>query len=429
MNATSRVCLAAAVVAVAALGLASTASAQDVNVPQAPEGAAPLEKTTTVTDRPRPELDPLGIRMGAFKLFPTLGVSVTHDDNIFRTNTGEVDDIITVVNPGFRLSSDWNRHSLDASANGKFGRYADRNAEDYEDYDASLGGRVDITRRANVTAGAIYSKLHEDRSSPDNAGGINPTEYALAKVNVTFNQTFNRVKLAIGAILSQYDYDDVATSTGSVNNDDRDRDETEGFVRFGYEITPSYEAFVRAAVNDRSYDARTDDNGQQRDSNGYQIDTGVRLDLGGVTFGDVFVGYLKQTYDQPTFQDTTGINYGASLTWNATQLTTAKFSLSRTVGETTSSGTSGVLTTSATASVDHELRRNVLIGGKLGYSKSDFRGSTREDETTSAGIYGKYMLSRYFHFTAGYDYSMRESITSSNEYTNNQFMIRLVGQL
>ncbi|MCK5275371.1 MAG: hypothetical protein KAR37_12025, partial [Alphaproteobacteria bacterium] len=56
------------------LGMFGTAGAQE---PQPGE---------TVTDRVRPELDPLGVNMGGFVFFPQLGIAEHYDDNIFSTD-------------------------------------------------------------------------------------------------------------------------------------------------------------------------------------------------------------------------------------------------------------------------------------------------------------------------------------------------------
>lgn len=415
MNDRFSLCLSASVLAIAAFSFTSQALAQS--------------KTETVLDRARPELDAKGGRVGSFTLFPSLTVDAFHDSNIFRTETDEVDDIITVTNPSVRLDSNWNNHRLSINGGAKIGRYVEEGAEDYEDYNFGVDGQIDITRRSNISAGVSFDKLHDDRGSPDETNGINPTESTLIKANTAFSQEFNRLKMKVGGNFSQYDYDDDATATGTTNNDDRDRDETEAFIRLGYEITPQYEAFLRTSYNIKEYDSRTDDNGLQRDSTGYEVRGGVRLDLGGVTFGDVFLGYLTQDYDDPTFSKTQGVTYGAALTWNASKLTTAKLDLSNTIGETTTSGASGTRDTRIAANVDHELRRNILIGANVSFSNSDFRGTTREDDTTAAGIYAKYMLSRYIHLRGSYDYESKDSTSANSDYDDNKFMLRLVGQL
>ncbi len=302
-----------------------------VNHSASAQGANPQE---TVTTRPRPEVDPLGVRMGSFFLFPKIGLSETYDDNIFRTDGSEVDDFITVLSPSLNLKSNWNRHSLNFGASADIGRYADRTTENYEDYNVNTGGTLDITRRSHLSGGLSYAKLHEERGSPDAANGINPTEYKLANADASFRQQLNRVNVTVGGTAKNYNYDDVSLSGGGVSNqDDRDRNEYEGSVRLGYEIVPQYEAFVKTTVNKRSYISSVDDAGVNRDSNGYALDGGVRIDLTGKTFGDVFVGYRSQDYKDPTLSTVSGMDFGADLTWNATSLTTAKLGVARTVEE------------------------------------------------------------------------------------------------
>lgn len=392
--------------------------------------AAFAQASAPVADRQRPEVDPLGVRMGAFLLKPRLGVEERFNDNIFATENNEVDDFITVFNPALDVQSQWSRHALNFGANAKVGRYADNGAEDYEDYNGFVNGTVDIARRSNVSGGISYSKLHEDRGSPDDVNGVNPTEYTLLNANAAFQQRFNRVKLRLSTKLDRYDYDDVTTSGGTtINNDDRDRDEVELGVRVGYEIVPAYEAFVRFTYNDRDYDSATDDNGLIRDSSGYEAVGGVRLDLSGKTFGDVFAGYRSQDYDDPSLNEVSGVSYGASLTWNATSLTTAKLNARRTVEESTQNNASGYLASVFGVSVDHELLRNLLIGGNATYTNNDYEGISREDDITAAGLYAKYLWNRYLDLSVRYDRTSRDSSVAGQDYDKNVLMLRVEGAL
>ena len=75
----------------------------------------PLERGQTVRDRPRPDYDPNGIRLGAFNLFPALLFDVAFDDNIRavpKDSDVYFDDTIFVVVPELALESDWSRHEL-----------------------------------------------------------------------------------------------------------------------------------------------------------------------------------------------------------------------------------------------------------------------------------------------------------------------------
>lgn len=383
----------------------------------------------TISERPRPNYDPLGIRMGSFVLYPELGVSETYDDNIFATQTGESDDFVTKLLPAVALESDWNNHFLGFAANSEIAWHARNSGENYEDYSASLRGRVDVQRDTYVQGDIAYAKRHEQRGEPDDVNGVEPTEFTEINPALTLYNKWNRLSLTADLRGSIKDFDDVALSSGAVaNNDDRDRQKYELVTRFGYEIVPQYEGFVSAGYNSIDYDDGVDDNGFNRDSDGYEVVVGTRLDLSGVLSGDIFAGYRSQDYEDAQLETISGPTVGAELTWNMSKLTTIKGSVSRTVMETTQTGASGYFNTGAGLSVDHELLRNLLIGGNLSAANQKYRGNGRDDNVYELGIYAKYLLNRRLYISADYDFTRRNSNAAASSYSKNAFMVKLTTQ-
>ncbi|MGB1548383.1 MAG: outer membrane beta-barrel protein, partial [Alphaproteobacteria bacterium] len=248
-----------------ALGLGFAIGIGDAN-------AQYLGQRDTVKDRARPELDALGVRAGSFLLFPSVEIEEAYDDNIFKTDNATVDDHILSIRPALSINSQWSQHALGFSAGADSAFYADNDDEDYTDYNFAANGRVDIRRDAHFRGGVSYDEKHEDRGSPDDANGVEPSSYNLTQANAALFNRFTRVSIEPSFNFSQYDYDDVRTSAGTIiNNDDRDRDVMKLGVRTGYMIVPDkYEAFVRFTYNDRDYDDNLDDNGFNRDSDGYE---------------------------------------------------------------------------------------------------------------------------------------------------------------
>src|SRR5215469_13480675 len=65
--------------------------------PQAPTATGqPTYPSETVTQRPRPELDPLGLHLGDFFWFPRAELDEAYNSNIFATPSRTVGDLITV---------------------------------------------------------------------------------------------------------------------------------------------------------------------------------------------------------------------------------------------------------------------------------------------------------------------------------------------
>ncbi len=399
---------------------------------EVPSRITDVRRGDTVINRERPDFDPLGVRVGSFVVLPRLRLDGELNDNIFATDTGEQGDFITTLSPNLVVQSDWGNHMLRFQSGADIGRYIDNDSENFEDYEFNGNGRLDVTRRTKLRAGAGYRQEHEERSSPDDVRGVEPTIFDVLSATLEGSHTFNRVTLTLGGAFDQYDFEDVATAGGGViNNDDRDRDIVEGSVQVSYEITPLYQAFVRGAYNVRDYDAAVDDNGVNRDSDGYEVVAGVSLDFGGITFGDFFAGYQSQEYDDPLLDTASGPVVGADVTWNVTPLTTVVGSISRVIRESTSRDAntgefaSGRFFTTVGVSVDHELMRNVLLGADISASQDDFEGIDRTDEIYRAGIDAKYLINRYASIGGAYRFRMRNSDIGSAEFIENVFLVRL----
>ena len=383
----------------------------------------------TVTSRARPDYDAVGIRAGSFLFFPTLDISETYNDNIFATQTNTDHDLITRFQPNFALRSDWNNHLLDINVGGDVGRYLRSDSENYEDFNAAINGIVDVRRDTTIELAASYDSLHEDRGSPDAVSGVSPTEYTRTNLQLGGSNKWNRVSLDVGLATVIEDYDDVALASGTLtNNDDRDRTKYSATARLGYEIIPQYEAFVSTTYNTIDYDSAVDDNAFNRDSDGYEVTVGTKIEFSGVLFGNVFVGYRSQDYDDTRLETIDGPTVGADLSWNITSLTTIKGGISRIVEETTQTGASGYFNTRADISVDHELLRNVLVGGDVAITNQKYRGNGREDDQYEAGAYAKYLINRNFAVSANYDFLRKNSNAALSSYTQNVFMVKLTTQ-
>jgi len=394
--------------------------------------AQQIERAETVTDRNRPALDAQGIPAGSFRLFPVLAVEGLNHSNIFAQTDDAVDDFIMSVRPSLSLESDWNKHALILLAGMDIGRYADNGSEDYDDFSVSADGRVDISRISFFSTEISHEQTHEQRTSADDIGGINPTEFTVDRIDATYFRKPNRSFVELNAIAHNLDFDDVATSAGIVSNDDRDRQILTGTARFGYEMTPDYSIFVQGETKSWEYDQQFDDAGFQRNSDGYEIVAGTALDFSGVTFGDFFVGFRSQEFDDLRFATVEGISFGGDITWNITGLTTLNALANRTVEPTTIVDAAGILATRFGIRVDHELLRNLILSADLTTVNDDYQGIDREDDVFRAGFAAKYMLNRKLYLYLGYNFERRDTALANSggtEYRINKYFLRLQGQL
>lgn len=387
----------------------------------------------TVATRYRPEYDPIGVRVGSFKLFPQIFLNQSFDDNIYRTNNNVKSDFITGVAPKLSLESDWNNHALNLNVGGNMGFYAEHTREDYADFFTSGDGRLDITGQTALYGGGGFARRHEDRGSPDDARGREPTKYDLANGFARLVHQFGSWSAQLNSAVQRFDFSNPET-TGpghqTINQDFRDRTMVENGVRFGYELSPKYEAFARFTGNVRDYDKRQQSTGINRDSYGYQFDTGIDIDLGGVIFGNIFGGYLVQDYSD--FNTVSEPTFGVGLTWTPTGLTTVNATVSRFVQEVTQRYSSSALVTAGKLSVDHELLRNLLLNANVSISNFNYDSSSRDDYYYGAGVGARYLMNRNLYGTIGYEFRKRNSDDapgSNPNFTANIFRIGIEAQM
>ena len=107
--------------------------------------------------------DPIGIRAGAFMVYPSLQTSVTYDDNIYADENNTTDDVIVTVRPEVQIVSQWARHQVSLLAGMSRLWYLDTHSQDQTNYDIALGGRLDVTSATVVDAEVGWAQLHENR--------------------------------------------------------------------------------------------------------------------------------------------------------------------------------------------------------------------------------------------------------------------------
>lgn len=385
------------------------------------------DPNVTVQDRPRPEYDPLGIRAGTFLVFPSLGLEGGYDDNVYADEDDEQDDFFATVRPQVTARSDWSRHALNLRAGAEAARYLEEDDNNYLDFFSSADGRLDITRDNILTGGLEFNRLHEDRESPDDEGeGTDLTEFWNPIARLAYRRDFNRVYGIVGADFTRFDFEDSEDS-------DRDRNQYRGRLRGGYEISPRIAGFGEGIYEIRDYDDTPNRGGVDRNSEGYIVRGGVEVDITGLLFGEVALGYTHREYDDDQLDDVGGPSAAAALTWNITPLTTIIFEGEAEVRETTvnfeGEEASARFDQGLGVDVTHELLRNVLLNANASYTRSDFEGTDRSDDTYRLGAGVTYLLNRNLSLDASYRFSTRESDADTAEYTRNIFLVGVTARL
>ncbi|HTZ80028.1 MAG TPA: outer membrane beta-barrel protein [Stellaceae bacterium] len=397
-------------------------------VPSWPSGAlepaAVGPEGDTVFNRPRPDYDPLGIRMGSFLVYPTFGLTESFDSNVFATPSATRSDWYTDFLPGMTVTSDWSRNALSASVQGETKHYASLTSENVNNLDTSIEGRYDLGTNEYALLQGIYQLQHEDRDSPDAPGTAkHPIEYHVSGADFAYYRMPSRIGIRVDSVLTSYSFNNGTDSVSGQTINERFRDRIEYVLapRLIYEIQPGYNAFVRAIGNERNYNSQepgAGPNGEnvRRNSHGWEVDAGGAIAITSLLSSELYVGYQEQDYENPLLKSDTGVAFGGNLLWNVTPLDTIRGQFSQAIAETTLQGASSSIETNLSLTAEHELLRNVLVLGSIGYTHDDYQGVSRTDDTYGANVGARYLLNRNWRATADITYSKRDSTDPTAPY-------------
>ena len=409
------------------------------NVPVGP--GVPLERGFTVVDRERPEVAPLGMRLGSWFFFPRAEVDELYNDNIFAGSGGpgsfKGNDLITAVVPGFDLRSNFPTNALNLSAGAVLSYYARHSSFNTQDAFGAADGRLDVDATHDVHGGLRVEKAHEDPGAPNVPGNVaEPVLYNTYTANAGFAQTRLRIGYSADVTARRQEYQAVPLVGGGLAQEsERNNNSYEAALRPYYEFVPNYQGFVRGAYNIRRYD-HVQFLQSTRNSHGFRADVGARVDLTGLAYAEFFVGYLRQEYRSATFGSISGLDAGANLVYNITPITSLTLKGARTVQDTNfaivgNAPSPGYLESSVGLSVDHELLRNLLLNGTATFVNDDFKGIDRTDNGYLAGAGAKYLLNRNLYLGANYTFERRISSGASGigPFSRNIVMVRISTQL
>lgn len=410
--------------------VAMTVNARAAQEPQIETRQVPGERMPSDVP-PEPQSETGGLHLGSFRIHPGLLVTGYYDDNLFVTDTNPVDDLVTVVSPSVLVHSDWDKHFLNLDAGADIARYANHDTEDHEHYHVSSEGRFDFSNTANAFGGVRYYHDTEDRESPDAVFGATPTQYDdIGSYGGVFGQ-FDRFAVRLGGTFQQLNFDNVQSllgggiPLGTINNHDRNRDLYTGGANISYYIAPGRVVFVQAAGDFRRYADAVDDFGFKRDSDGYRLLVGTNLSWGGLLDAELYVGYMQQYYNDPTFKNFGAPTFGATIDWYTSPSTTVSLYADRTLEETTAFGSSGYLNSVGGVQIQHEFTRNLSGSVRAAYTASEFQNIDRTDYFIFVGASLRYLLNQYAYLQTDYQHRNLDTNIPTQDFERNQFFLRL----
>ncbi len=337
------------------------------------------------SDRKLEDFEPVGGRIGSFFLYPAIEARIGYDDNILALPDDGEGDVELTVRGEARLVSRWQRHSLEANAYVQQSFHGKFTTEDVMEGGARAEGRLDISRNTSARLVASLDALAEDRANiTSSSQARRPTRFRRADTLFSLAHQMGRLQLIGDAQMVVLDFDDAAARDGTlVEQDFRDSVYLRGALSASLEVSPRISALLRGQVDRLTYSGNPAiPDPFDRDTTGYALEAGVRMELSSLLSGELRAGVLHRAVDDPAAQGITGASFGANLTWAVTPLTTLRLLGDRQVEEGGSQLVSGNIRSQVRLEAEHELLRNLVLDARAGFSRIDTIGQidTSADE-------------------------------------------------
>ncbi|MGH6682618.1 MAG: outer membrane beta-barrel protein [Pseudolabrys sp.] len=369
---------------------------------------------------------PLGVRTGAFTLFPAVELIGGYNTNPGQTSGGSGAAVYTVA-PELRVESNWSRHELKADLRGSYTGFSPDETPTLSRpyFNGKVDGRVDVTGDTRIDLNGRMLVSTDNPGSPNLQANIAKLPvFTTTGGSVGLGQQFNRLDLSIKGDVERTAYQASSLTDGTTaSNDDRDYNQYGGTLRAGYELSPGVKPYVEVGADTRVHDLNTDFFGYQRDSKGLTALAGSTFKLTNLLTGDIGIGYGSRTYQDPRLAQVSGLIGNASLIWTADALTTVKFTGTSVVAETIIPGVSGELSRDAGLQLDHSFRRWLVGTLKAGFGLDDYVGLDRQDKRYSAGVGLTYKLNRSVQIKGEFQQYWLRSNVAGADYTSSVFLL------
>jgi len=368
---------------------------------------------------PRPARAVGNLRVGAFGVHPSLALGVLFSDNLLRTNADAESDTGFLITPGITIENEREDRKLRLEYHSLIEEYLDIDSQNAVNHFVEGLGHFELASGWTLEGLGRYRYDHDPQGT--NIGeALDFFKEGLLQggASYTFADLY-RVSADLRYLATDYKGD---------RNAFRDRDELRVTGTFFYQFLPRTSALVEGSWGETSFDT-----GRTFDNDTLRVLAGLTWEITGKTTGTVKLGFASKDFEDPAEKDFSGFVFGAEADYEMDEWT--RFSLEglRDVNETNMASSNYYTTTGVALGAHHLFTEK--IGADLGlswgldeYSNPVTIGGvtdTREDETWTLRLGGRYALQEWLRVQLRYEFRSRSSNFDSLSYDENRVLFEV----
>lgn len=360
---------------------------------------------------------PGGMPVGPLIAFPGVDVSISHNDNIFLSNTPTTSSTITTVSPYIKFEGKSGANKFDFGFRHDDARFSGNSAENNSS--TALTGNADfvLSGRAGLKVKAEHRYGADPRGTSNRPAGPTPDEYINQGIGGVFSYgapgAQGRIELDASAYSREYQNNRTLTDVADVDTN------TYGGTFF-WRIAPKTELLFQIQESDRDYQLGT----STLDSTERRYLVGAKWEATALTSGTFKVGRQKKDFDSSTRPDLSSASWDVGVRWSPLTYSSVDLNTSKATSESTSGIGDAILGTTYGLSWNHAWNSRFSSVIKGDWKKEEFKGTGggREDKTTSLGVKLTYQMQRWLKFGGEYTRTDRDSNLNASDYKKNLWM-------
>ncbi len=372
----------------------------------------PLLRNDVAGSRQIPGYEPEGIQAGALTVMPSVTGSVDGDTNVLKRAIDKRRDVYFTLAPAVTASGTSGKSQFVLQAEAAVTRFATLARQNRETWGFDAQASTPLASGLTVAASGTYARKFE----PYYAAGAStviggPTLYDKLEGDLGLKADLGTMRLTGTASILRLDYRSVEQGNGTlIDQSFRDSRTVALGFKAEHDLAVGREVFVEGEYHwiDSIHPIPCCD----RTATGGRALGGVRSEIGHLVDVELAAGYQWRKYRSPVFRDYDGLAWRARIEWYATPLVSVSLIGRRDIVNSGLQTASGVVLDSVTLRVYYELRRNFELILTGAHTHEDYRDTGATARGDSAGLEGRYKISRNYAVAAYGRYRNRSSNSS-----------------
>lgn len=376
-------------------------------------------------ERSDPLTDPVPFPVGIFYVQPSVDFTAGLTTNLFATDGNSEQASHVGFAPALAFESRWTRHGLNGRLQVDHLEISDFPDESRTNVLLGLDGHLDLGAATRLSAAFLSEDRTEARTAFSNiATSLEPNEYSRLAAGLGLTHQSGKWRTEAQLDLTSFDHDDVEVPGDLFQDQDfRDRDEVEGRLRLAYAVNDTVAAYGEATHAQASFDPPGFFNAFNRDYAGTTLSVGSVFTFGDHVQGDIGIGYLSYSFDDPSFADIDDVTVSGTVQWLLASATTLETSVTRGVINPGLLDTIAATETGADLRLVHGITPRLSLVGAAGFNTYEFENLTRTDDRVDVLLGANWKLSKSLWLESHYE--MLDSSSPVQAFTDNRVMFRM----